>query len=219
MAETGAELMESRRQMLLTAAGPRASKRPRSSQDIQPKWVQKHEAWFGELSVTSVANWSPDLRARFPEHDLLTDRELELLDSTGIQWPEPRKVAIDLSQSKANMAPPGCIATLIPGNRTWLAWRGRLLRGCEAMALQGMPLPAHVRHTFSSSFLMDLAGNAFSTPCVLAATLLQLTVLGLLWRMSLTNLAGPRVEPSSLVLVDTLEDSDSEECDFSQLAQ
>ena len=74
----------------------------------------------------------------------------------------------------------GCSPTITPKGIFYVAWLVRLLRGYEAMALQGMFLTEETKLRFSDKpILQDLAGNAFATPCVLSITILHMAVMGL----------------------------------------
>ena len=69
----------------------------------------------------------------------------------------------------------GC--TVTPNFLCWNGVRGRLVRGEEALRLQGLHVPRHLTNLFSNCELMSLAGNAFhAASCSRAViTLLRLS--------------------------------------------
>ena len=193
------------------------------SQVDNPKWVGKQSDWYGSKTAASHTQWKPELSCRYPEHKILTDRELETLDAHDIAFPDSRKLSIELSQSKPGIVGPGFTPIVLPRGRMYLAWLVRFLRGPEALALQGIHLPPEVRNKFDSALLNDLAGNAFATPCVLAICIVQLAVLSrscAARRMCLLTAQSSQLPCSHLsssrgVCMD--QDDGDEECDFSVL--
>ena len=72
----------------------------------------------------------------------------------------------------------GKTCCLTPGAEVWLRNEGRLLKGEEALRIQGFWLADRQRLAeFSDSQLRDLAGNAFSAGCVGSALLVLFAVL------------------------------------------
>ena len=94
----------------------RCSKRLRTmcAQVDKPKWVGKQSAWYGSRTAASHTHWKPELSCRYPEHKILTDRELEMLDTHAIRFPDDRKLSIELSQSKAGIVGPGFTPIMLP---------------------------------------------------------------------------------------------------------
>jgi hypothetical protein len=58
------------------------------------------------------------------------------------------------------------VSCLLPGAKVWLERRQRLLRGEEALRLQGWPAEVAEDMEFSNSFKMNLAGNSFNAGSV-----------------------------------------------------
>ena len=81
------------------------------------------------------------------------------------------------------------------------------------MALQGIFLEKAVARTYKSSFLQNLAGNAFPTPCVLAMSIMQLAVLSKAWVLS----AHCNVAPALAACDSCMGSSSSSEDDFVDL--
>ena len=73
-------------------------------------------------------------------------------------------IALQTSAGWATAGNSDCLPTQVPRSKTWLVRRRRLLLGVEGLMLQGCDvrdLPACRPGSHSSSFLQDLAGNAF----------------------------------------------------------
>ena len=72
----------------------------------------------------------------------------------------------------------GKTCCLTPGAEVWLRNEGRLLKGEEALRIQGFWLAGRQRlAAFSDNQLRDLAGNAFAAGCVGSALLVVFAVL------------------------------------------
>ena len=109
-----------------------------------------------------------------------------------MQFPdtEQRKV-MSLAQQQASTGYGGVCPCIVPTCVMWVGERSRLLRGCEGLRLQGVFLSRAQEKKYESGFLMDLAGNAFTSGCIMAI------ILGVLTEMSeITS------ETSSIVDVD-----------------
>ena len=88
---------------------------------------------------------------------------------------------INVSQSKASVGGGSRSPTITPGGTFWLGGRGRLLRGCEAMRLQGLHLPRRLERRFPSTLLHDMAGNSFSTVAFQAIFICAMASLSRMW--------------------------------------
>ena len=126
--------------------------------------------------------WTPDLEFLFPTYLLLSEREKCQLDHYSMKFPdtEQRKV-MSLAQQQASTGYGGVSPCIVPTCVMWVGERSRLLRGCEGIRLQGVFLDREQERKYDSAFLMDLAGNAFSTPCVAVVLLTGLVTLGLMF--------------------------------------
>ena len=139
------------------------------------RWVDEHaQVATVRHSRSRSPTWS------FPEYPATEERERSFLRVNNVKIPETSRRIIDLSQSKMTVSSEGCSPTITPKGIFYVAWLVRLLRGYEAMALQGMFLTEETKLRFSDKpILQDLAGNAFATPCVLSITILHMAVMGL----------------------------------------
>ena len=74
----------------------------------------------------------------------------------------------------------GVLPTITPHNRTWIVEQGRPLTGFEALGLQGFPMDilSSSEHCPSDPQLMDLAGNTFSGPVIMAVLVCMFAGLG-----------------------------------------
>jgi site-specific DNA-cytosine methylase len=198
------------------------STRQKTSPD---KWVTKHANMNVNVSM-HASNWKPGFEVMWPEVAILPERDRQLLDIEGITFPTPTRRVFNSSQSRLTVlddASP-CIT---PCGVYLLGWKARMLRGHEAMALQGFWLPKSVARRYNSAFLQDLAGNAFSTPCVLAVTLMQFICLQMLlqctvYRQNIPRqvavvAAKPAMSLSELLCLGSDDDGSDSELDFSAL--
>ena len=140
------------------------------------KWVGKHKvmAETRHHIVKARSNWIPEVHDNmFPHWRNLPLRDKDLLDFAGISFPDNRKLLINTSQTEYTAGSP----IITPGGQYWIAWRSRMLLGCEALAFQCLYLEPVAFHDFDwkeQGLLQDLAGNAFHGLCVLESTLLLL---------------------------------------------
>lgn len=85
-----------------------------------------------------------------------------------------RDRVVDTSQSvnRSSISGQQLTNTLTPGGSFWLGTHKRMLLGREMLSLQGFPWPCFDKFDNHTEHLMaDLAGNAMSGPCVMAAFL------------------------------------------------
>ena len=137
----------------------------------------KQERECGRL-VSS--HWSDDLIHLFPTFLKLSEREKSMLDAKGMRFPDPSGKVMSVAQQNSTLSF-GHTGCLVPTNVVWLGERGRLLRGCEMLRLQGVFISRSLEQEFPNALLADLAGNAFSTPCAAAAILTGLIGLAGIW--------------------------------------
>ena len=109
------------------------------------------------------------------------------------------------------------VPTVTPTCTIWLGHRGRLLRGAEALAVQGIYVPRQVSRQFGNALLLDLGGNSFSTPCFSACLISALSGLALMWEDAwhfrfaklCTTSAPPAPLPKAEVLNDDADADDA----------
>ena len=70
------------------------------------------------------------------------------------------------------------VGCMIPRTNRWVTSRCRLLHGCEALQFQGINFADSVLENYSTSFLTDMAGNAFHSGCAAIASLAVFATLG-----------------------------------------
>ena len=108
------------------------------------------------------------------------------------------------------------VPTVTPTCTIWLGHRGRLLRGAEALAVQGIYFPRQVSRQFGNALLLDVWGNSFSTPCISACLISSLVGLAMMWqdawRLRFATLSTTSVLPAPLPKADDdAEDADDAE--------
>ena len=105
------------------------------------------------------------LTEAFPVLKAMTQRQLELLHLKGIKLPDPEFRVVDLSQNLLfSQVAKDKVPCVTPDGQKFLTQRVRFLTGIESLRLMGIWLDeSKLRRGFSSSFLQDLAGNAYET--------------------------------------------------------
>ena len=130
-------------------------------------WQQQHRRLWASVPPAVTAQLAPQYEANPWFHTLpARQRDLLLLTACRNFVSRRRPLAIPLHTSLTFEAPGSttCLPTLVPKGVLWLEGRGRPLLGVEAVRLQGCDptaLPGLGPETHDSSFLGDLAGNAF----------------------------------------------------------
>jgi site-specific DNA-cytosine methylase len=145
------------------------------------RWVHKHKELSSACASTA---WRDCLAEHYPGYLLLSDRCKDLLDHEGCQFPHPRPLVLNISQTKASGGI-GHVPCLTPGGIFWVAHRARQLYGREALQCQGLyvsdwqalvrPDPQHDELT--DALFADMAGNAFCTVSVLPVQMLGLLLI------------------------------------------
>ena len=102
----------------------------------------------------------------------LSERPLRIKEKAyywSIQMRPAEEACVDLSQG-LDRSPPmkGCIGCFTAGSIPWLVRSQRVISGREQLAIQGLSLRSMTTGT-TDTFLSNLAGNAMSAPCVMAA--------------------------------------------------
>ena len=130
-------------------------------------WPQQHkEAWaeipanVSAIVATRFADnpWLDTLPARPRDRVLLTACRQYMASQRSLCYP------VHTSLGWEGTGSPTYLPTLVPTGIFWLAERARPLLGVEALRLQGCDpsmLPGLRPQSHDSSFLLDLAGNAF----------------------------------------------------------
>ena len=114
----------------------------------------KQERECGRL-VSS--HWSSDdLIHLFPTFLKLSEREKSMLDAKGMRFPDPSGKVMSVAQQNSTLSF-GHTGCLVPTNVVWLGERGRLLRGCEMLRLQGVFISRSLEQEFPNALLADLA--------------------------------------------------------------
>ena len=145
--------------------GVREKHKAKDTSNLDPAWPLKHRGAFAARGLRwgrvapsatlAAAPWYQVQNAR--EKDVLLLAELDsvaMLDhSQSLGRTRDRK---DVTADR--------VGTLLPGSRWWLMCKRRELIGIEALSLQGIPWQdKDFICGLDSPFLMDLAGNAFSS--------------------------------------------------------
>lgn len=109
-----------------------------------------------------------------------------------MRFPEDRfQRILNLSQSKVALFDNAC-STLTPRGVFWIDFLGRLLRGQEGFAIQGLWLPDEMLQRVSGSLSLNLSGNSVHVLCVLKHLLVVLCMQGFILRRSLELQPVPR---------------------------
>jgi hypothetical protein len=148
------------------------------------RWPDKHRQVCAERGVAwdeLPASFSPAMFNMFPGLRALSNREVDILISRAVDLPSSSPGLIDLSQSAdRSHFHAGRSSCVIPHFKALLTHRCRLVHGVEGLALQGIHFGSsqNLLRTFSSTLLMDLAGNAMDAHCCLASQVVALTLVG-----------------------------------------
>ena len=163
-------------------------------------WVEIHQKYFEEHGIDPSPAQSPaDVLESWPGLHDLTEREFSILKALGVcNFPEQPGRCLNVSHTigwHTLKMTAGCIS---PSMRLYLSSRCRLAHGLEALALQGIHYgESHSRLSrYESSFIFDLAGNAFQTSCCMASVLSTLVSLAKAWAKKVQGLA-PKVVPAA----------------------
>lgn len=152
---------------------------PPDDESANALWPTKHfdklgAAWWRPSPIT------PQMLLQFPGLKFLSCRTRDYLASCDVAFPEKHTRFVELSQSVARArffkTSIGCVT---PRSFRWVTSKMRPTHGAENLLAQGLYFDPAQLAEFSSAALVDLAGNAFHAGCVTAATLVQLTVVGI----------------------------------------
>ena len=149
---------------------------PMTQDGVSAKRKMEREAAQGTGS-----HWTPSLGNAYPEYYRLSEREKSLLDSCQVRFPDQSLKVVGVGQNEPVLMIDKT-PTVTPTCTIWIGARGRLLRGAEALRIQGIWLPRSRERMFADGLLLDLGGNSFSTPACTVAMLTSLVVLSDLWQ-------------------------------------
>jgi hypothetical protein len=153
--------------------------------------ASKGLAWWKPSTITD------ETRAKYPGIATLGERQLDILATAGVGFPETTTRLIESSQSVERVtfssADSSAIKCVIPRMRRWITSRCRIMHGAEALALQGMHFPPSIIQQFSSTFLYNVAGNAFHSGCAALATMTVFSTLAIGLHHSATRMP-PAIE-------------------------
>ena len=115
----------------------------------------------------------------FPILRTLTQRQLEILHLKGVSVPDTDFRVVDLSQNlKFASVSTGKMPCITPDGAKFLTQQVRFLHGLEALRFMGIYMDeAQLVQHYSSSFLQDLAGNAYETSSCAANLLTSMVFL------------------------------------------
>jgi hypothetical protein len=156
-------------------------------------------------------NWPTDaLKAKFPALKRLTQQQAELLHlNKADHFPDSEFRVLDLSQTlRFCKVTCGRMPCVTPSGQKFLTKQVRWLSGAEALRFQGMFFDLSKLSKYKSTFLTDLAGNAFELTC--AAGHLFSTVAFLAVNHCAQKTASPTLQaPSILFEPDFENDAES----------
>ena len=142
------------------------------------KWLSEHLDHTADGSVSTASSMNSlhdyaELIDFFPDLLRLSDRERDILAVNNVQFPEPKpgralKVSSSVGRVDVRTDRTGVFTTR---SRYFITSRGRLLRGREMLALQGIFPPRSIVDSFEDSDMGRFAGNAFAAPVCLAVLL------------------------------------------------
>ena len=144
-------------------------------------WFETHRIFLKTKGLSWQEVVPPKTLQENPWFKVLPSREEQVL-SYALQYAGGNVTSADISQriDRVSLGRDGVLPTITPHNKTWLVEQGRPLTGFEALGLQGFPMDilSSSEHCPSDPQLMDLAGNAFSGPVVMAVLVCMFAGLG-----------------------------------------
>ena len=149
----------------------------------------------------------------FPTLRTLTQRQLELLHLKGVSVPDSDFRVVDLSQNlKFASVSTGKMPCITPDGAKFLTQQVRFLHGLEALRFMGIYMDETqlVKH-YSSSFLQDLAGNAYETSSCAANFLTSMVFLA---RNLMCKRKASLPPPACLEAREDKNDQDQEDIEF-----
>ena len=133
------------------------------------------------------------IEATFPAVKSLTRRQKELLTLKGIPIPDTEFRVVDLSQNLAfaNVVS-GKMPCVTPDGAKYLSQQCRFATGTEYLRFQGIWMDEPALSRYSSSFLQDLAGNAYETTTCGANLLCAMVFLACNFKCGLASSTIPQ---------------------------
>ena len=163
--------------------------------------------------------WKPSpitqsTRDAFPGLSALGERQLDILTTAGVGFPETETRLIESSQRvdrvTVSSASSTSVKCVIPRMQRWVTSRCRMLHGVEALALQGLVFkPGVISHT-PNNMLFQLAGNAFHAGCSALATLTVFATLAVGSHLS-SRVPSPLKETTAATVQDGIDDVDMDD--------
>ena len=136
-------------------------------------WAVSHSKLYSDAGLDwppEALPWEAQLGRRRAEIIFLMEKTVEGTEAEQCFNVSQTALRVGLATGKT--------CCLTPGAEVWLRNKGRLLKGEEALRIQGFWLVDRQRlAAFSDKQLRDLAGNAFSAGCVAKALLVLLAVM------------------------------------------
>ena len=145
-------------------------------------WVKDHEQAYHAAGMVrpsweALANFAKSIpigaQGRWFISRPLREQEIAFFFSTTTKETTIERY-IDVNESIKRITPMNGVVPCFTSNAlTWLVVARRFMSGRERMAVQGLSKPEHLCLT-PEPLQANMAGNAFSAPCVMAATVAAL---------------------------------------------
>lgn len=146
------------------------------------EWVSEHKAMFERFNIARPSTYNlQDFAKNCPiaVHGKwllsrpMREQEMAYFWSMRIKK-EDKEAFVDVSQGITRVTPMRDLMNCFTSETLlWMAKARRFVSGREMLAVQGMGLYSQVEHD-TDDLLGNMAGNAFSAPCCMAATLAAL---------------------------------------------
>ena len=187
-------------------------KRCRTDQSTCKYW-HKHEEEYARQGLWWAGpshNVTAALLRRQPCLGRLTDRQCETLTLTKVHtFPLKRHKTLSLSQNAWRVrSQEDGIGAISPTAEFFLASRARFLHCQEAFTFQGLEaiFTPELLEEFGKKTMLDLAGNAMETSCLMATTIALMTALAEVYTGSLPS----ALDSAAMASLSSSSDSDSE---------
>ena len=214
-----AEYARLRRHSLARSAADDGNLRLDMRRSPATKWPEQHARGAGPGEEWWL-NYEIDVD-NFPGMLDLNDREVDHLRHHDIVVPEQVPTILDVNPSQVRTTVMrervGC---MVPRARFFLAHRGRMMTGTEALRFQNIwlkdSMELQMLEEFGSRSLIDLAGNAMEGCCLGSAVFLCTLVAAR--RVALRSTAlGPPPSVPSIQILGELDDTEDDGFDISTL--